>query len=513
MTVSASGPGGALWAIGTDLPKLGLPVAIGIDTRRDADRGYRIALRALPILTRPGSAPPVGARCLAICDTHVHPHLVRGRSLGLSLILAHASRLLDVPVPRDVVASVQVEPDGSLLPVDSVAEKASLLARFAPEVTRILVHPRQRSAAADGSRTAGRLLEVVSVPTLDAAIAEVFRDLHQRFATRWEQCDEAARRAAEDLFRTALLGTPRVLDWNGVAAAGALLSRLLAGHPHHQRLARAAEAIALRHEGAPALLDDLVDPRLPRSLRTRYLAHWVQSGADGPDPEVAGTRADAMRSRLDGAPDDWSDADLVLAGAVGRALAAAGQEAEAVTWLRPVVDAWMSRYQESEASYALCELIRVVGIAGTSAALRRCEADATRVVGDPDTSDVSRGFLQLALGRAWACVGDLDAAQTHLDATDLDWELMPRHLALARERWRGHLDRALGRPVDALPIDGTVPALLARADEAVETASDTGPITEEIARLAEDGEAYPELCRCWRLARGDLEYLIRHYRY
>jgi tetratricopeptide (TPR) repeat protein len=156
-------------------------------------------------------------------------------------------------------------------------------------------------------------------------------------------------------------------------------------------------------------------------------------------------------------PVDRTEGDARLLGAIGRAYAAVGNYSRALQRLREAVAEWRELDQLQQASYAVCELVRVLGVgvslqrhhaAGlfTGPSFPACRPscldelhrviaeDMASVLAHPMLSDESAGFLLLAKARALAQAGDERAAADALAAV-LARPCDPPHLRFAAYRW------------------------------------------------------------------------------
>lgn len=460
VTVDSDVTCASLWVLGAPWDH-GSAVPLSRAADREAEQARRLAIRALPLLDtrRLRRATPPKAHLLCLCQLEPvqpsSPALVTGASLGLPLVLASASLLLDLPVPTDLVASAAVSVDGALHPVDALRGKARAVGGWALGVRRMLVYddPDQLEAVRQGARDAGAPLQPIGVRSVRDALDLAFPDLEQAVRQRWRARPDEVPRIIESLFRTAFVGRSHLVSWRGIASAAEELAEVT-DDPTLKHRARIAAAIASRHEGLEAPLSRQVNADLPEPLRLRYLAHWMQAAADRADPAHARAAVEDVEDALDGDARTWTEQHLVLGGATGRALAAAGRLERAAVLLDRVVHGWFALYREHEASHALCELLRIRGLLGDAAPLLDLESLAARVVDDPRTDDTSRGFLALALGRAHATLGQWERAVAALERDDLSWGLLPAHLGEARARWMARCQRALGRPVPSARPSG-----------------------------------------------------------
>jgi len=499
--------------------------------RASLDHGYRIALRDLPFLGEAAVhlAPPSLHATLEHVDGpagRAGPSSLGGSSFGLSMCLAHASLLLELPLSPTLVASVAIEHDGSLTPVDDAGlrRKIELVVKVALGVSSFLVHADQREVAervvAD---LALRPLRIVPISSLSEALRVAFPDLEASVQRRWSD-PACAISGAHALFRMALHGNPLVLNWGGVASsAGAVLQALDAADPSAavaRREAHIAQAIARRHAGHAAPLawprrKEL--KRLYRPHRALLLAHVVQAAADA-DDELARRYARRGRRALPARAVDRDANDHKLLGAVGRAYAACGRYKRALRLLQATVAGWLAIDLEHEASYALCELLRLAGVLQRADLVAELRAHAVpAVLADARTSQTSRAYVVLALGRAHALVGEHALARDVLEDSAIEWGLTPGHVLRSRLQWLARALRGLGeldladQAVERLSaLDHAAPSvflLLARLDSALATDAPTDELVAELARE-------PDMARLLQRCEGEpARFLTTHARY
>ena len=252
---------------------------------------------------------------------------------------------------------------------------------------------------------------------------------------------EFVEKSREALFRAALAPERSVMEWRLVAAvAGGILhtvEHLDDASAYELRLVR---AIAWRHDGKDAFIewpeDDCLE-RYDQSTRLELLAHLVQSAADGD----LGRVPEYLERAMAAVRDLEGQAVLKLRGAIGRALASVGRFEEAVDVLDDALAHWM-RIDRSQVSFALCELLRVLGVLGKrERVLALKELVQTQLV-DALSVD-SRRYVDLALGRALTQVGEAALALDLLEAEAPSGHARD-HVYDAAYRWRAAAARAVG---------------------------------------------------------------------
>lgn len=524
-SVPARAPGAGetlLVSVGVDglwhlLPERSSPDALALRGAAAASAllAQRLVTRDLPLYDDPSRlhrGRVWSAALFAIVPSASPPTALDGSSYGLSLSLATASDLLRLPLPADLAATGVLQSDGCIGPVDGLTRKVELILGETPGIRRFLVPALQ----ADEARAAAEMafsnlgvarteawLDIVPVSSFHEAFAQAFPRALEHLQERWKD-PAVASRLAEQLHRMALFDSPVVLGWPAIQRCAEQLSRESLLPRERKRLAL-VRAIALRHGGRKEPHPWPEEAELeeePRARRLRYLAQVVQSEAEGgADPGAAADRARAwIRPRLERASED-----AVLLGAMGRALGAAEREADAVQVLREAVAAWQDIGSPYDSTHALCELLRLLGIARRADEVDSVvRGDLPPVEADPRTSDKSLGFVRVALGRAYTQVGRPELGLREL-CDPPESRALPLIAEAGRLRWLALAQDALGEPsaADASrnllaerkdpPYPWTLQTKLARLDAARRDGTVTAALREELASLAELGRS---LSRC-----------------
>jgi hypothetical protein len=440
------------------------------DALDEAQRALPRALDALEILPRvpsAHSAPRSRAALLCAADGEVAEASVRGRSFGLAMILAAASRVLDRPLPDGALATAAVGRAGEILPVAYLDEKVDFVVEYALGVTTLLVAAAQAAevrarveVAAQTGRLHGRTLRVLGVGDTREAVTAVFPDLEDALLRRWSSAgaaDDAARALLGDLLR----GDRHTDNWPGVLRAAELLAARATESAAPR--ARWAAFIARRRTGRGGLLawpDAAALARDPPDQRWTALAQVLQSAADhASDDAVAARYLDASAEHVNEYALACPDGRRFL-GARARALAATDRVDEASALLDAVVEAWFRGADDDlrHGSFALAELLRLRAFVGGDDDVARALAWAERFDAHAPTSTTSVGarFVRHAWGRCLVERGRCAEALPLLNDDDDVESLRP-----AQCRWRARALDALGRSAEA---DALRAALAARAD-------------------------------------------------
>lgn len=454
----------------------------------------RVAARYLPVLAgdvdrrhAPRGVVPLGA---------VTERAVQGPSFGASFLLAHASRWMGIPVDDDLAASAEVADDGSIKRVDWIDLKIAALRDHAPGVRRLILEKEQAYSLAEDTRRvlANAGIEIVPVTSALEVIEAGFtrREHGSWLRARWAADPSHAGRLALHLFREIVHGRQAFTNWLAVGTTARLIAAVPGISEEEAWEATVVRVIAERHggTGAEPLPRAPASRRLPRGLLLELRAHELQAANDRCDPNWEPVVRDAL---ADLALEDGYAEDLMVVGAAGRCLAGWGRWDEAGRWLRLAVEGWYARDEHHLASYAAGELVRVVGLGGSTEALTAAVHLAQLFVTDPRTSEMSRAYFALAEGRAWATLGDAGRAIEALVQAPAGALLDNRGLAACIGRWKRVALRALGGAVDAAEMalvraDATAGVLVRIEDGELEAEGDFGAAdAREWARCQELG--------------------------
>ncbi len=375
----------------------------------------RIAMRYLPLVTGDLGwvAPPAGLIPLGGAAAHA----VDGASFGVSFLLAHASRGMGIPVDPTLAASAVVREDGSLGPVEGLGLKIAALVSYAPNIRRLILCEQQEVPEAERAALTAGGITVSRLPTALAVLDEAFPTHDDWLLERWAADPEHAQRLARALFRELVDPKPYRVSFSAIGHTARLLLAVPGIGATAAWEADVARVIADRHAsaGAESIPPAPPEVHVPRRLRLMLLAHQVQAMNDRCDVDWQPTIERALETLRRG--DEAYPADLMVLGAVGRCYAGWGRWDEARTCLVDAVVGWYAHDMHARASHALCELVRVEGVAGTTESLEAACAYAKAFHDDPRTSDDSRAFMVLAQLRAWATHGDTRRAAKVLEHT------------------------------------------------------------------------------------------------
>lgn len=469
--------------------------------KRTLDLAERVVRLAAPLL---GATPTTEDLRL---DSACIPGLaeaerLEGPSFGASLFLALMSRALDRPVPGHLAASATIDIQGQLGRVDHIEEKLEAVLASAPGISTFVVGPGQNIASGLSKRLRAGRVKVTKVKDVDGLMSLAWPKLTVQ-STRLEP---AEAEALADRFYRFSLSRRGIVSWRYFKAAAERVRDALPEDSPAWGRADVASKVAARHAGesiALPLLEPAELAALHKPLRMKHLAQIVQSHSDAGSEQLAAV-LDWASPQLP-QPLDCSEEDLELRGAIGRALAVLGRRGEARALLEETVRLWSAIERACEGSLALCELIRLTGLAGPTASVEGTKALVQAVLDDARTDLVSESFLRLALGRAWVQAGAPARALKELEQDDFDWSLTREDVKLSRRRWLAAALRHLGRAPEAAAQLQAAAALGRRAKEPP-TGLWLGRLDDALARGADPTEhvglvvrQFPGLCQhLWR---------------
>lgn len=405
LAVTVGERGGCLWALREQPDRPPAPV-LGAQAAARWEDAICALPRSLPVLwgsirrhrDRP-SPWHLGSHARRGHGIATPEPIVDGPSIGLAFFLLLASRVLDVRVPPDVVATASLDAFGAVGPVDGLETKIDTLLAVAPRVRRLVVAVAQVEEARS---LAGGRLEVLGARNASEAAELLLSDL----AARLVQVEgEERRQVVRSFFRLVLSGRRELVDWRPVMTAARLAVGQWGDLSDEERYTlELAEAVAARHEGVPVPAPLRMPPEawlaaLPTPLRVNVVAHLVQHSADTGDLPAKETLALARRDL----PSDVKHAfapQLRLMGAVARLEAFCGSAPRALERQRLLAKAHLANLDYEDVSMPLCEWLRLAGALSDRAALAEAErffeeAQAIGVFGAVDL-----GYLQLARSRA-----------------------------------------------------------------------------------------------------------------
>jgi hypothetical protein len=281
-------------------------------------------------------------------------------------------------------------------------------------------------------------------------------------------------------------------EWPGLERSAGLLREH--ADPLIREEAEYALSIAERHLGRGRVMPPpsaalLNLEQFRRDVWLGLFGHVVQSTRDA-DPGSTESTLAAIAPYLS-PPREWSDGDAMLVGAIGRAYAGIRNYELAVQKLRAAVEGWRAIGKVPQASYALSELVRILGITRDEEALAKLRAYLEAFFGEV-TDPNSRAFVELQLGKAMTLLEHFADALSWLDRVEAKAGYLRVDVLRPAQRWRARALDGLDRREEAtatrrgLARSGDC-ALLASLDEAVgrvAPASEVGELLDALRREA-----------------------------
>ena len=369
----------ALWALtSASVPASLHRAALGAEATASWHAAVLALPRSLPVLWRDlrelAQYPPVPVHlCSHLAEPGIErrDRVVDGGSFGLAFLLQLASRVLSLPLPPDVIASVAIDELGRTSRVDGLFEKLDGITTLAPRISRVLVAASQH----DEVRSSAGRLQLVPVRTAAQALEAVFGDaLGIRLAEAGS--DDARRRELVDaFFRLALVGRGAAVDWSPVERGARIALRDWPPAFDDRYRLQFAAGVAARHERnageiavpGPAWLD-----AQPAPIRVGVLTHLVQQCADTGTPSPDQIEPYAATQ----VPNDLGAAfvpQLQLAGALARLWAVTGRAVDALEMQQRVARAFVATFEDAQVSFQLSEWFRLSGALGDAEAFARAE--------------------------------------------------------------------------------------------------------------------------------------------
>jgi tetratricopeptide (TPR) repeat protein len=465
-----------------------------------AETAWNLALRDLPELQTfiPAAQRPPWRTLELETTGPLLPEFLDGNSLGLALFLASASMLINQPLPASQMALGAVSLKGEVEPVGGLREKLKVITACALGVTELLVETDQKPEVEELLDALGSKISVTPVAHLSDAVHAAFPELEREGFGGW-RTKEAALETLRKLYQRVLGGPGLLLGWKAIAATAEKLEQVLDGDDEEVWKAGFIRSVSLRNEGR---YDQIIpwpsDEELrtfPIPIRLRIVAQALQSSTEGCAPDL---QAQASRAQGYIAPKlDRYEQDLVLLGAVGRALAAAGDFDEAIRTLREAIQGWSDIYKDDQTSFPLSELVRVLGMLGRKQELDQVlETFVNNFEAAHTDNPHSQAFVDFSVGRALIQCGRPKEGVARLDERRQAWDQAYSHLQRSRLRWLARGREELGDEAGAATArrmlspqnDGY--AILANIDRALVTGDDPRALLEEL-----DRENGPELRR------------------
>ena len=360
------------------------------------------------------------------------------------------ARRLDLPLSPGLLALGELDDSGRVHGSPEVSRLLELLrARGTAHPTTLLVEP---GCAVQLRRLPGlrdRSVRVLGVSSFAEALSSGLQLVPLAYEGQLWSADQDVGWLVERLFTLALESQPVPCGWRLLSALAVGLTRRLpldggslVGLQSSLRWKLAfVRDVARRHAGESARMD-WPEPEIleafPAEVRWQILAHVLQSASDSDLPSTL-AYTEKITSLLATEASTLSPSKTRLRGALGRALAAVGRHTDAEIHLRQAIEDWQ-RLAPVEASYPLCELLRILGIRGQREAIHALHARVRPFLESPS---VTSAFVGLAWGRALIqCAEDGEGLAAL--ASPPHFALAPDHVSASRYRWLSVAQRRLG---------------------------------------------------------------------
>jgi len=348
--------------------------------------------------------------------------LIDGESLGLSLVMSLASRVLSLPLPANVAASGKIDGAGNLFPVSGLDLKVRCLRRCAPSIDTLIVHVGNESEARTASEGTLTIIGVLNVAdALTAAWnrpreAGELRDVLEQHLCGLGKDEATQTELADALFRLALEDRGASISWAPIARTAELAISNWSPKPQMLQRLEFARNVALRHDlnlGTLELPSDDFLSQMPFPHRAKYCAHVVQQAADSGTPNWQAAEVFALKM-LDGNRGlDASPGHLRLLGALGRLYAFRGRFEEAIALQNEAALEWMVQGEYQEVSYPVSELYRLSGATENRDLFEQTEDLARR-------AGLAGPYTELGQASALAALGGIVKVEAFLRKFALD---------------------------------------------------------------------------------------------
>ena len=393
---------------------------------------------------------------IAVASEGPHPQpSIRGESFHLACAAGYLSWLLNLRPAIGVAATAAVDfatPERRLKRVEHLLAKLRVVADWALAVDAVIVPSCQEDEAKGAAAKLSRRIEVIPARTMADALDKWFPALEDAVEKALARDRLVAERVERRVFRLAVTHPQDVSPWKGLLGGVSVLSRVMEDPIARVRLAF-SRATFERHdrgihsEATETVLQLLCTLRAPS--RIELIAHLVQDAAGIPDAKRFERAIALGRSELPTAENEYHPSHLKLLGALGRTHAAWLQIDEAKVVLEKAIEGWFALDQPAQASMALCERVRVAGLAPDAGDLETVLGTyRDELEGADDLSQLSQAYFAFAVGRALALHARWDEARAELER-DLPWNTAPPELRDGRLRWLAFLAASCGHPDQA----------------------------------------------------------------
>lgn len=358
---------------------------------------------------------PTGNRYYADARRHKEARSMKrpvdGTSFGLAFALSIASRLLDEPLPDDLVGLARCDPQGKLGSVDGLDAKLKAIRLDAPRIRRVVLSKEQElpgDAVLRDSFTflpRDTLQDTLTLDVYDRAKMRSILEKHIHAASLSEQVD-----AALDF----VLFEPSPNTYRPYIKTCELLAEKL----EKERSSRTPKAYAqldtklryciarTRNKGGGREGDYTMPapstwvPEQPKWLRRKLMAGYAQytygHAAFDPQEMLNLLESEDLNLALDLDVEQTSSDELVLFGARTRLLEHVGRYQDALDIHTRIAAQWSRRRRFDQATWSLSRAIVLAGVLGDEVRLKRLKTLTQTVLLYLPAPNDGRTFLHLA---------------------------------------------------------------------------------------------------------------------
>jgi hypothetical protein len=370
--------------------------------------------------------------CVYSSDPLIPPSKVDGSSAGLSLILVALSEYLQKPLPKNLFSSASIESNGTLGPVKGLEHKLLCLNENCTVNNLQFLCCKQQEQIAQQICLNNRYpITVRGYSTITEMMNEFQIDSEKTFSTilsdRLISKDLAT--FIESAFYQALEGQSHIYGWKGLIGSVRFLQKEHSDLPKkslHQL--QIIELIATRYTKSESDIfitekDIIWLQQTPLPTRLPVLAHLVQQCNEIPESLSSRAKELVLNEVQNHLPKHSQDTEEILIappylklwGAYGRLLASFrknGQEdidcKDLFALQQQSFHGWINNAFYEQASYPLCEMLRLSGIINESKYHQEADRAQQRLGLTPNGINANnQPFIQFAnLIRMHTCFGE-----------------------------------------------------------------------------------------------------------
>jgi len=358
--------------------------------------------RTVPILWKEMDElrPHVGKNFVSFSEGKGSAHAPRelsGPSAGLSFCLALTSRLFNLPIPDDIMASAGIDALGRVTAVAQIALKVRAVQAMTPRIRRVLVAPDNFDEAQCAT---DEHIRPIQVETVQEALSEVFGvdEMAEQFVAMG---DSDRQGLIETMFQITHRGRGQFVSWQALRAAAQLvLDRWQDLQESDRYTLKFVRGVSERHEmnaGTIPLPPEGYLNRRPRAVRIGVVTQLVQQSVDTATPD-ANEICDLAKEYVPQSMAEGYDQQLVLLGALARLRSVTGEPEKALRDQEELAKLWTELGHDRRASHPLVEWMRLAGALGDWESFARANELKRQVEGSFRKYD--RCYVDLSWARA-----------------------------------------------------------------------------------------------------------------